>query len=180
MLIAEHKQMVKDLAKPGEVILETMTPRDAHLQHMIIGIAGEVRELLGALSKNDWENAVEELGDLEFYFEGYRQAFPNYIPAVNVEVDRRLGWKELYEATDDLLDLTKRITIYRKPIPENNVHLLFNKIQHMMNNCYDATSITREEALEHNLNKLLKGDRARYKEGKYSDEQANARADKQE
>ena len=41
-------------------------------------------------------------------------------------------------------------------------------------------AISREVWLNHNLNKLLKGDRARYTKGEYSDEQANARADKQE
>ena len=35
-----------------------------------------------------------------------------------------------------------------------------------------------EEALEHNMNKLLKGDNARYKDGGYSDEAAQARRDK--
>lgn len=39
--------------------------------------------------------------------------------------------------------------------------------------------ISRNVTLLHNLNKLLKGDKARYKEGKYSDEQANLRRDKE-
>jgi len=178
MLYKEHKQMVKDLAKPGGVILSTMDERDAHLQHMIIGLAGEVRELHEALTNNDRENAVEELGDVEFYYEGYCQAFPNYIPAISKDPDLRLGWRDLYLSTDDLLDLTKRITIYKKDIPENNVHLVLNKIRNHLVACYAATSITYEEALEHNLNKLLKGDKARYEAGKYTDEQANNRADK--
>lgn len=178
MLYKEHKQMVKDLAKPGGAILATMDERDAHLHHMIIGLAGEVRELNIALANNDRENAVEELGDIEFYYEGYCQAFPNYIPAITKDPDLRLGWLELYHATDDLLDLTKRITIYKKDIPENKVHLLLNKIRHNLVSCYTATRITYEEALEYNLNKLLKGAKARYKAGKYTDEQANTRADK--
>lgn len=177
---AEHKQMVTDLAKPGGDILASMDARDAHLQHMVIGLAGEVRELHEALANNDRENAIEELGDVEFYSEGYCQAFPSYIPLTVSDPDLRLGWRDLYLATDDLLDLTKRITIYKKDIPETNVHLALNKVRSMLAACYGATGISQEEALNHNLHKLLKGKNARYKEGKYSNEQANARADKQE
>lgn len=52
----------------------------AHLLHMVVGIAGEAAELLEAVHNHiyqgedlDRENAVEELGDLEFYMEGTRQ-----------------------------------------------------------------------------------------------------------
>lgn len=57
-----------------------MSAEDAHLMHMAIGISGEAGELLDAIKKQviyckalDRENALEELGDLEFYMEGMRQ-----------------------------------------------------------------------------------------------------------
>ena len=43
---------------------------------------------------------------------------------------------------------------------------------------YADLGISRQEALEANLNKLLVGPNARYKEGTYSNEQAVGRADK--
>lgn len=77
----EHSELVKALVKPGKQILEAMTPSDAHLLHMVIGISGEAGELLDALKKFviyrkplDRENVIEELGDLEFYMEGLRSA----------------------------------------------------------------------------------------------------------
>lgn len=76
----EHSEMVRDLAKPGEDILQQMTSDDAHLLHMVLGIAGEAGELVDAVKKAvvyrkelDLRNVIEELGDLEFYMEGLRQ-----------------------------------------------------------------------------------------------------------
>jgi NTP pyrophosphatase (non-canonical NTP hydrolase) len=56
------------------------SPEAHHATHMAIGFVGECGELLDAIKKSaiyrkplDRENCVEELGDLEFYFEGYSQ-----------------------------------------------------------------------------------------------------------
>lgn len=81
MELHEYGDMVATLVKPGSMIKEEMTPHQAHLQHMGIGISGEAGELLDAIKKAciyqkelDIENVVEELGDLEFYMEGLRQS----------------------------------------------------------------------------------------------------------
>lgn len=86
----DHPDMVKRLAKDGLHILQEMTPHKAHLWHMATGISGESGELLDAVKKHVAynislltrykdgqtlrENLIEELGDLEFYMEGVRQA----------------------------------------------------------------------------------------------------------
>lgn len=74
-----HDQLVAALTKPGEDICNHLTPLDAHLIHMTVGISGEAGELLDAIKKTvvyckplDRENVIEELGDLEFYMEGLR------------------------------------------------------------------------------------------------------------
>ena len=76
-----YEQMVDDLAKPGQAIVDGMNAKAAHILHMSIGIAGEAGELLDAIKKHviygkdlDVENVIEELGDLEFYMEGLRAA----------------------------------------------------------------------------------------------------------
>lgn len=68
-----------------------LTPNQAHLLHMSIGIAGEALELLDAVYKHinykkplDWVNVVEESGDIEFYHEGFRQG-------VNLDRDEALN-----------------------------------------------------------------------------------------
>ena len=76
----DYQEMVAALVKPGQVIAAEMTAEDAHLIHMAAGISGEAGELLDAIKKRvvyrkelDRENAIEELGDLEFFMEGIRQ-----------------------------------------------------------------------------------------------------------
>lgn len=114
----EYSKMVSSLAKDGEDILRDLTPEKAHAWHMASCVCGEAGELFDAVKKAaiynkplDRENVVEELGDIEFYLEGLRQAY----------------------------------------------------------------DITREETIEHNTNKLGK----RYKGGTYSNDAAQARADKE-
>ncbi len=79
-LFIDHADMVQKLAKDGEEITVEMNPFKAHLMHMVFGICGEAGELLDAVKKYviynkelDMDNIIEELGDIEFYMEGFRQ-----------------------------------------------------------------------------------------------------------
>lgn len=74
------EDMVRALAKDGADILREMSPIQADLLHMGVGVSGEAGELLDAIKRNtiygkplDLENVVEELGDLEFFMERIRQ-----------------------------------------------------------------------------------------------------------
>src|SRR5574337_722271 len=76
-----YQKLVASLVKPGQDILNDITPDSINLWHMATGICGEAGELLDAIKKVavynkniDLENVIEELGDLEFYMEGLRQA----------------------------------------------------------------------------------------------------------
>lgn len=78
-MLKAHDELVNELAKPGHLISGTMTPRQAHLMHMAIGIAGEAGELLDVIKKHviynkdlDLEHLMEEMGDLMFYLNGLR------------------------------------------------------------------------------------------------------------
>lgn len=75
-----HAELVANLVKPGADILATLTPAQANLLHMAVGVSGEAGELIDAVKKCavynkplDRENVIEELGDIEFYLEGLRQ-----------------------------------------------------------------------------------------------------------
>lgn len=79
-LDAQFAIMVTALAKDGALIKAELTPLDADLLHMGVGVSGEAGELLDAIKKAtiyrkelDVENVIEELGDLEFYMERIRQ-----------------------------------------------------------------------------------------------------------
>lgn len=76
---SDYSDMVSNLAKPGEDIVETMSPWKADLLHMAVGVAGEAGELLDCVKKHvvynkplDTDNLIEEMGDLEFYMQGIR------------------------------------------------------------------------------------------------------------
>lgn len=80
-LEADHWDLVLALAKPGGAIIDDLSPWSAHLLHMAVGASGEAGELLDAIKKVaiyarpvDRANVVEELGDLEFYLRGLREA----------------------------------------------------------------------------------------------------------
>lgn len=77
----QHAELVAALVKPGSDLLAEMTANDIHAIHMIMGLSGEVGELLDAIKKHvmyrkplDMLNVIEELGDIEFYLQGLRAA----------------------------------------------------------------------------------------------------------
>ena len=76
-----HSELVAKLAKPGQDIINELSPRKAHCWHMSSALMGESGELFDAVKKwviygkkPDRVNIVEELGDIEFYLEGLRVA----------------------------------------------------------------------------------------------------------
>lgn len=76
-----HPEMVKTLAKPGSEILSSLTPDRCEMIHMAGCIPEEAGEIYGVIKKHiyynkplDRQKVVEEMGDLEFYLEGLRQA----------------------------------------------------------------------------------------------------------
>jgi NTP pyrophosphatase (non-canonical NTP hydrolase) len=76
-----YEQFVNALVKNGHKIKEELTSDECHTIHMIMGICGEAGELLDAVKKAviyrknlDRTNVIEELGDIEFYLEGFRQS----------------------------------------------------------------------------------------------------------
>ncbi len=76
-----HPELVAALVKPGQAIIDSLTPEKAHLWHMASCVPSEAGELFDAVKKHiiygkdlDRKNVVEELGDLEFYLEGIRAA----------------------------------------------------------------------------------------------------------
>jgi NTP pyrophosphatase (non-canonical NTP hydrolase) len=81
VISTNHAEMVRCLAKPGEKILESLTPMRCDALHMSSKLCSEAGELMDAIGKwvyyegdLDRKNVVEELGDIEFYLEGLRQA----------------------------------------------------------------------------------------------------------
>ena len=74
----------------------------------------------------------------------------------------------------ELLDAIKKVAIYNKPIDRENIIEELGDLEFYMEGLRQGLDITREETLHANIAKLGK----RYKGHNYSDQQAQARADK--
>jgi len=77
MSTTPYEQFVQAIVKPGHDILVQLTPLQASMMHMAVGISGEAGELLDAIKKHsiyqkplDFENVKEEAGDILFYLTG--------------------------------------------------------------------------------------------------------------
>lgn len=75
----------------------------------------------------------------------------------------------------ELLDAVKKYAVYNKPVDRENVVEELGDLEFYMEALRKTLSITREETLQYNAEKLS----VRYASGVYSDQQAQARADKQ-
>jgi len=76
-LTTPYEQFVQSIVKPGHDILVQLTPLQASILHMAVGVSGEAGELLDAIKKHavyqkqlDINNVIEEAGDILFYLTG--------------------------------------------------------------------------------------------------------------
>lgn len=74
----------------------------------------------------------------------------------------------------ELLDAIKKHTIYQKPLDVENVKEEVGDILFYLSNILQSVGLSFEEVLQHNIDKLS----VRYSSGKYSNTQAQERADK--
>lgn len=77
MSTTPYEQFVQSIVKSGHDILVQLTPLQASMLHMAVGVSGESGELLDAVKKHcvyqkplDFDNVKEEAGDILFYLTG--------------------------------------------------------------------------------------------------------------
>lgn len=188
-----HPELVSALLKSGAEIAQKMTASEADLWHNATGVSGEAGEILEAAMQFadtadlDIENMVEELGDIEFYLEGYRQNLrlqrqPITLPYGSDDIPLLELAAGLSVAAAGLLDLTKKFVVYKKPLTSELLEQIVGKLQTVefwLELIRRTISVTYEQAVAANIYKLGTGPNARYKDLKYSNEAAQARADKQ-
>lgn len=172
-----YSDMVTKLAKPGDEILESLTPLKCHMIHMCLGIAGEYGELqfelyqffIGVANR---KNVVKEFGDLEFYLEGLRQAF-------NIERYEFAGDKptEVLESSTGaigiLIDIVKKGIAYDKEFPIDKLEIAFRDVEFLLEFLRRSNRISRNETISSNIEKLAE----RYNDFVYSDSAAVKRVD---
>lgn len=169
-----HPQLVAALVKPGQDIIDSLTPQKAHLWHMASALLGEVAELADALSIK--ENIVEELGDVEFYLEGFRAAmeWELVLPQISQNFfDLPQAFHFFHTAAGNLFDFTKKYVIYNKDLAPETVGELMD-CHRGLAHIYYLLGLDRRDVLAANIAKLSK----RYKDLTYSDKSAQERKDK--
>ena len=184
--------MVTALVKPGSDILASLTPAKCNLIHMTWGITGEFLEICQAMDDTSFvsipgkslENLIEELGDMEFFCEGFMQEMGwSYVEIIEASINAPSvsGYNNYLNAVEKVADIMKKHLMYNKPLTDEQLSTLKYNLARICQENVELmllAGITREEALEVNMQKLTKGDTARYKTGSYSDQQAKDRADK--
>lgn len=198
--------MVADLTKPAAAIIADLTETRANVLHAMLGINDELLEIYEALEDKDMDNLLEELGDCVFYAEMLGMTIGVTLEDVKYELENftipdATKYPTIRKLAGEAITFAKRIGVYCKEYDNTDlkgfyvrVHMLLkeigtmftDKIRDSFENLYgetlDDAHVRGINAFrlvkEANMQKLLKGDTARYKSGSYSDEQANARADK--
>ena len=74
----------------------------------------------------------------------------------------------------EIVDCIKKHVIYQKPLDVENVKEELGDLLFYMSNLMQSVGLSFEEVLQHNVDKLS----VRYASGKYSNQQAQERADK--
>lgn len=151
-------------------------PAVANAVHLAMGVVGEAIELM---ISTDRTNTIEELGDIEFYMQGFtNMGFADawmsqpYSYHFNI-VAQSTVIRNIVEDAGALVDAVKKMAIYQKEpnLPEFNA--ICRRIHLGLEQMYTGLNITREHVLQVNKDKLDK----RYASG-YSDKAAHERADK--
>lgn len=181
-----YGKMVKTLVKSGDTILSELTAKQTHNIHMVLGISGEVSELIEALvlslvngEEFNEDAVIKEFGDIEFYMEGYRQGFN----LERVEIDELESEKlsealpltcmKLVVATGSLTEALKKSIAYNRELNIDVLKKALKEMDHLLGAMYIALELTREMALAVNMNKLSE----RYQGFTYSDNAAINRVD---
>lgn len=86
--------------KPADAVIDSITSSKMDLMHCAVGASGEAGEVLDLIKKHvfnnreiDRQKLIEELGDVEFYLQGLRNALDierdQIIQANVIKLDRR-------------------------------------------------------------------------------------------
>ncbi len=164
-----YAEFVKSRSKPGNDILQSLASDDCHKLHMLIGIAGELFELLDAATEAE---ILEELGDIEFFYQGLCNAY-NRPRVVLGHVLGDASEDSLMLAFEPILTWVKREIIYQKQQSPESLTTLFTAFDYTLACLEFQRGRTREAVQTANIEKLTR----RYPK-QYTDEAAQVRRDK--
>ena len=176
----DYAEMVGRLKKSGEDIIAGWTPLHASRAHMLTGIYDEYLAVTEALilldgvkvDLDNTEDLAKELGDLMFYLIGLAQDY--HIEAQVLAYPLPEPSRDALQSMIATTTMVKRHLYYNKPLDTLELAVSIRKFIANVASLAAGTGRTLEDILDLNQEKLLGG---RYKEGKFSDDQANNRED---
>lgn len=176
-LVKPYGEMISALFK-----VDGFSADYAAAMHAAIGISGEVAELRAA---TDRINILEELGDILFYIEGCCQQFPGFdlsvtrspLPITRLNFNVLSAYEALTNVSGALLDAVKKGWVYNKLVNAALIEYALVDLIDITAKLIEGLGFTRLEVLDYNQQKLI-GPNGRYPDQKYTDQAAQARADK--
>lgn len=169
----DHSFMVSRLMKKPEDVVATLTPFKLGLLIAALRNVVKAGNALDVVKKHVFNG--KPLPPDEYEIEQLPETFPDAIAkmgAAHCIVGIATEASELCEALLTFID--------KGDLNLNNVIEELGDMEFYLCALRHNQMIPRNLTLQENLHKLLKGGRARYASGTYSDEQANARRDKAE
>ena len=186
-----YNHFVSGLAKPGQAIIDSLSPTLAELWHMAGELRGEFLELEIAINKRDRQNILEEAGDMLFFLQGGLSSISLYLHTRSdlQEFCRKLTREHYHEffqrnphlvirqqPVEEFATRAKRIVIYGQAIAAHRSKMKVAAlaiVYHLMD-LLEYHGFTLEDAFTSNREKLAQ----RYQALGYSDSASTERADK--
>lgn len=178
----EHAAMVHKLFKSGAAIADNLPYEQIGHIHAVMGIVGETGELYDAVRMDDYENTIEELGDLLFYTVPLIDSLGIKLTDERVSRDEadpvQVAIEAMRQATI-LVDLVKKGVIYNQDYKLDDIADCLSVITSATAMLADNLGYTIDTVLKENMDKLI-GPNGRYPDAEYSDKAAKERADKKD
>lgn len=183
--LCKYREMQNAVVKPGQDILTSLTPERVNQWHMLTGLQDESTEFKFALKMEDEVNAREEIGDFIFYAVELLFSLGITSSQLKLLIETSIDPNNPLEVETDVMGTLKKAIIYNKELSSMQVFIIAEQLMSLIRDMYSyfrsQTPFPKffQECMEQNMEKLLTGKNARYKEGGYSDAQAQERRDKQ-
>lgn len=178
----EFTKMVSDLMKKGSVMKQEWTNDEKEKFKCLCELNKIASKLWSKTDKYFFPLGIEE--DYEIYH--MVSAFVGEVGELFDAVKKSVVYRKPLDVTNVLEEFGDlcfyaqgiQIVIMKKPNRYSVLVGLTNELFATLAACIDLFGLNLEDIKKDNIEKLLKGKKARYKSGEYTDDQAKERADK--
>lgn len=174
----DHHHMVENLVKDPAAIKETLTEDKVFRLVQVFRRCMIEGALLDATKKETIygkENAVP--GMIPPYISEVPGTFPDALDEQQVDLIHMI--MGVVGEASELMEAVYRNAFLGEELDTENITEELGDLEFYLRKIRTICGIDRIDTINYNINKLLKGEKARYREGQYSDKAAIDRRDKQ-